>query len=165
MEISDLITIVNESLEAAQTELTQEGIELKSASINLATTYDTTGSTGFSFLFISTGGEININRSHSVTYTFSKPEAKPLPEMALNGDSYLQESLIGVFKKSSELYNLNNDIGNLDKSGFQVKVTFDVKKKGDGGFEFEFFNIGADISGAHSKKNAHSITLNFDDLD
>lgn len=163
MEIADLIKIVNESLEAAQAELVTEGLRLHSAGITLATTYDTTGSTGFKFLFISTGGEVNINKSHSVTYSFTTPDAKSLPEMGLGGDSYLRESLISIIKESSQLYNLNKDILNLDKSGFKVDLSFDIKKKGDGGFEFKFFNMGADISGAQTKKNAHSIALTFKD--
>ena len=142
------------------------GLKIESAEVKIAIE-KTQVIDGTVDIGVKIGGAKEVTNASTITYNYTpggsiEEKAKPTPDITKQLIFVLNKAATSFAQVQSTI-DLNNGKF-LEKNGFAVELAFNIKQKGETGFEFEVFGFGVNAGGEHSTKASHSIKLTFEKM-
>ncbi|WKK76733.2 hypothetical protein QYS49_05480 [Marivirga salinae] len=158
-----MVTVINNSINEANSSLKDNPLNIKKAVITLKTSYNGSGGGGFSF-FVKAEKKWQLEKAHTLTYTYEKPsEAKEKSIDKMYDPIKLFEKKLAeaIFEAADQWNKVSATVEGLPKKEFTVELSFTFKKITSAGIEFEIFGIGGDGSIDYENSATHKIALTF----
>lgn len=155
--LESIITIINNSLDKANEELTGEDPKIEKTKITLKTVYDKSGGGGFK-LFVKASKKWELEKASSVTFEYKKVDKK----MKISEEKIFEKNLTNAIVSAANQWKKAQEITGLSKSNFIVDLSFVVINTIDGGVEFEIWDAGINLFGKYRKTAVHSVSLTFE---
>jgi len=160
--LEEMVSTINNSLDAANTDLVESNLEVSTATITFKTVYSKEGGGGFK-IFVKAKKQWQWERASSLSFEYVKPPVDSLitemrpPKFSKN----LAQAIISGAKQWQAA---KETISGLKKDKFTVDVSFTIKNKNQVGFEIEIWGIGVDASADFNNTAVHSVSITFQEI-
>lgn len=136
-----------------------KSIVLDEASVTFSVVKTNTIDGSFKILIFKLGRKRTKEKETTVTYNYKRPDTE-----AFKKDSTITQELTRIIIDAGNEFLIASPPYNLDRSDFEIEITFAITKTTSGGLEFTIFSSDAGVGKEWEKKATHTLKLKFKKL-
>lgn len=157
-----MITIINNSLDKANEQLSTTALDIRTAEITLKTSYDKSGGGGFK-IFVKASKKWELEKANTMKFVYEKADKinKKSVEFFNNEKVFEQNLTDAIVSAANQWQKTTATVEGLSKSKYSVDISFMVKNITTAGIEFEIWGVGLDVGGDYEKTAVHTVSLTF----